>query len=276
MTPPSDTLNVRAAAVAGLFYPDDRDELRALVEGLLAAARAKLDGTPLVPRAIIAPHAGYIYSGPIAASAYACLPAVRDWVQRVVIVGPAHRVHLHGLSVSSAQAFATPLGRVPVDRAAVESLLELPFVHLHDDAHAAEHSIEVQLPFLQVALSQFAIVPLAMGDVSAQQVQQVLDALWDWPGTLIVVSSDLSHYHEYGTALALDSATSRAIEALCPQDIQRDQACARPAVQALLALARQRHLRAHTVDQRSSGDTAGSPQRVVGYGAYVFTSPADA
>lgn len=258
--------SVRNPAVAGLFYPGDPRELRALLADYLGSVRP---GGP-VPKAIIVPHAGYIYSGPIAASAYARLKPARGTITRVVLLGPAHRVGFEGLALSGADYFVTPLGQIPVDRAALDKVSALPQVHRLDAAHAQEHSLEVHLPFLQEVLGDFTLVPLVVGDAGPEQVGAVLDLLWGGPETLIVISSDLSHYHDYATAQRLDRATSQAIEALRPQDIGSDQACGRHPVNGLLHVARARGLHAHTIDLRNSGDTAGTRDQVVGYGAYVF------
>lgn len=258
--------SVRHPAVAGLFYPDDPRELRWQVADFLAAVPAG----GVVPKAIIAPHAGYVYSGPIAASAYARLQPARGRVTRVVLLGPAHRVGFRGLALSGADYFQTPLGRVMVDKEAIEKISRLPQVHVMDLAHAQEHSLEVHLPFLQEVLGEFSLVPLVVGDAEAGEVAEVIEALWGGPETLIVVSSDLSHYHDYKTAQRLDRATSQAIEQLRPEDIQYDSACGRNPVNGLLRAARQHGLKASTIDLRNSGDTAGSHDRVVGYGAYVF------
>jgi AmmeMemoRadiSam system protein B len=256
----------RTPAVAGLFYPADAQELRATVRGLLAAAAA----TPPTPKAIIAPHAGYVYSGPIAASVYARLIPARDRIRRVVLLGPAHRVAFEGLAVSAAAAFTTPLGDIPVDTVAVERLLALPQVRVLDQAHRGEHSLEVQLPFLQEVLVDFTLVPLVVGDATPEEVSEVIEALWGGDETLVVISSDLSHYHDYATARRLDAATSRAIESLRPQDIGYEDACGRIPVNGLLLSARGHGLRAQLLDLRNSGDTAGTRDRVVGYGAYAF------
>lgn len=258
--------SVRNPAVAGLFYPDDPRELHTLVFNYLAAVPV----SGVVPKAIIAPHAGYVYSGPIAASAYARIKPARGRITRVVLLGPAHRVGFHGLALSSADCFQTPLGRITVDQEAVKKISCLPQVCLMDTAHAQEHSLEVHLPFLQEALGEFSLVPLVVGDVGPGEVAEVLETLWGGPETLIVISSDLSHYHDYKTAQKLDRATSQAIEQLRPEDIQYDHACGRNPVNGLLQVARQRGLTAKTVDLRNSGDTAGTHDRVVGYGAYVF------
>ncbi len=257
---------VRNPAVAGTFYPREPGELQATVRDFLSAANTKAS----VPKAIIAPHAGYIYSGPIAASAYACIVTARKTIRRVVLLGPAHRVPLSGLALSSADHFATPLGKVPIDKDAVEKISQLPQVQVLDQAHAQEHSLEVHLPFLQTALDSFSLIPVVVGEATPEEVGEVLELLWDGPETLIVVSSDLSHYHDYETACRMDSATSRAIEELRPQDIRYDGACGRNPVNGLLHVARKRGMKATTIDLRNSGDTAGPRNQVVGYGAYVF------
>ena len=222
------------------------------------------------PKALIAPHAGYIYSGPVAASAYARLAAARETIERVVLLGPAHRVPFRGIAASSATAFATPMGSVPVDVEAVRSIRALPRVVVLDEAHRLEHSLEVQLPFLQRVMGDFSVVPLLVGDATAEEVAEVLEALWGGPATAIVISSDLSHYHDYETARRLDAATSRAIEELRPDDIGPDQACGRLPIKGLLRVARAHGLKATTVDLRNSGETAGPRRDVVGYGAWVF------
>jgi hypothetical protein len=257
---------VRNPAVAGTFYSADARQLHVAVVGFLKAARASGPS----PKAIIAPHAGYIYSGPIAATAYAYLANARDTIKHVILLGPAHRVAFEGLAASSAEAFATPLGTVPVDKAAMAKILTLPQVHILDEAHALAHSLEVQLPFLQEVLGDFTLVPLAVGEATPEEVGEVLEVLWDGPETRIVISSDLSHYYDYETAKKLDFATSRAIEELRPQDIHYEHACGRNPVNGLLWVARRRDLHARTVDLRNSGDTAGPRDQVVGYGAYVF------
>ncbi len=258
----------RRPAVAGTFYPIDPAELEQTIQGYLEHATAHATGP--APKALIAPHAGYIYSGPIAASAYARLASVRTRVKRVVLLGPSHVVPLIGLAASSADAFLTPLGSVPVDRSAVERVLRLSQVQLLDEAHAQEHSLEVHVPFLQRTLADFSLVPLVVGDASPDEVAEVLEELWGGPETLIVISSDLSHYYDYDTARNLDSATSRAIEALAPEELDSESACGRFPLRGLLVAARRHGLQAETIDLRNSGDTAGPRDGVVGYGAYVF------
>lgn len=261
------TASVRRPAVAGLFYPDDAGELQTQIRAFLA--EAKPEGPP--PKAIIAPHAGYIYSGPIAASAYVRLQAARDRIRRVVLLGPSHRVGFQGIAVSETDYFETPLGHLSVDKEAVEKILPLPAVGFLEEAHAREHSLEVHLPFLQEVLGEFSLVPLSIGDATPEAVGSVLEALWGGPETLIVISSDLSHYHDYKTACRLDAATTQAIEQLRYEDIGYDQACGRNPIRGLLWVARRRGLREETLDLRNSGDTAGPRHQVVGYGAYAFS-----
>jgi hypothetical protein len=257
---------VRNPAVAGLFYPDDPVALRRTVSDLLA--RAPNPGPP--PKALIAPHAGYVFSGPIAASAYARVVPLRGTVKRVVLLGPSHRVPFRGLALSRADAFLSPLGAVPVDVDAIDLLTNLPQVQLLEAAHAQEHSLEVHLPFLQVALGDFKVVPLVVGEASPDAVAEVLDRLWGGRETLIVVSSDLSHYHDYATARRMDGETSRLIESLSRVEIDGEHACGCRPVNGLLRAARSHGLTASVLDLRNSGDTAGPRDRVVGYGAYAF------
>jgi AmmeMemoRadiSam system protein B/AmmeMemoRadiSam system protein A len=262
---------LRKAAVAGRFYPGNPGELEASVRRYLAEAQdAKTGADAAVPKAIIAPHAGYVYSGSVAASAYARLLPARGTITRVVLLGPCHRVPVRRLALSGADAFATPLGPVPLDQKTCALLAKLPHVQVFDASHAQEHSLEVHLPFLQVALGDFALVPLAVGDATGAEVAEVLERAWDGPETLIVISSDLSHYLSYDEARAIDAKTCRAIERLDGAAIGRDQACGRVPVKGLLALAKKRGLKVTTVDLRNSGDTAGPRDQVVGYGSWLF------
>jgi MEMO1 family protein len=261
------TMKTRQAIAAGRFYPGEPAELRKLVESLLSQVQAP---AARVPKALIAPHAGYIYSGPIAASAYARLLPARDIIRRVVLLGPSHYAAFNGLAASSADTFATPLGLVQVDAKAVGQVLALPEVSLLDVAHTREHSLEVQLPFLQTVLKDFALVPLAAGEVSAEQISRVLEVLWGGPETCFVISSDLSHYLDSTAARRVDQSTADAIESLRPAGVGEAQACGRLPILGLLDLAHKHHLRPQTVDLRNSGDTAGPRERVVGYGAFVF------
>lgn len=260
---------VRQPAVAGQFYPAAPRRLRTTVEGFLRQAQGNGDAPPAaIPRAIIAPHAGYPYSGPIAASVYAQVAPGRDAIRRVILLGPAHRVPVRGLAASSAGAFATPLGDVPLDREAVRRLVELPQVILFDEAHAPEHGLEVHLPFLQITLSDFHLVPLVVGEATPGEVAEVLEPFAGDDRALLVISSDLSHYLDYESARRMDRQTSDAIEALQP--LAAGQACGRHAINGLLQLARRHRWRARTLDLRNSGDTAGPRDQVVGYGAYRF------
>ena len=259
---------VRPPAVAGTFYPAAATVLANEVGVLLADAEFAARGKP-VPKAIIAPHAGYIYSGPIAATAYARLAPARGTVKRVVLLGPVHRVPVRGLALPGVAMLATPLGNVGIDADAVATLANMPQVLVSPAAHALEHSLEVHLPFLQAVLENFAVVPLAVGDATADEVAQVLDALWGGAETLIVVSSDLSHYLGYDEAKAADHATADAILDL-RTDISHEQACGGTPVNGLLLTARRRGLTPQLLDLRNSGDTAGDRSRVVGYGAFAF------
>ncbi len=260
---------VRNPAVAGAFYPARASELKKAVAAYLNLA----EGGNIAPKAIIAPHAGYIYSGPVAASAYKWLDTARanKTIQRVVLLGPAHRTTFPGLAAHSADAFLTPLGRIPLDKEAIALAAALPQVSILDAAHQQEHSLEVQLPFLQSALGDFNLVPFAVGSASPAEVSEVLETLWGGPETLIVISSDLSHFHNYAAAQKLDLATAEAIENLQPDKIGYDHACGRIGIQALLLLAQKYDLSAQRVDLRNSGDISGSRDQVVGYGAWVFT-----
>ena len=266
-------LNIRPAAVAGMFYPGSAPELAREVESLLAdAAPVARTATASAPKALIVPHAGYVYSGPVAASAYALLAPARDRIHRVVLLGPCHRVAIRGLAVPLATGFATPLGTVPLDAALAQAVLVLPQVRQSDVPHQLEHSLEVQLPFLQSVLGRFELVPLAVGDASAADVAEVLERLWGGPETLIAISSDLSHFHRYREAQAIDQATAGHILAL-DQLTSFDQACGALPINGLLAVARRRGLRIERVAQCNSGDTAGDKSRVVGYASFVLYEP---
>ena len=260
-------MSIRSTAVAGTFYPNNPNELHTDVEGLLKHA----EGSPEQPKAIIAPHAGYIYSGPIAARAFASIYKQYPTINRIVLMGPAHRVAFQGVAASSSDYFATPLGEVPVDHASLQPCIENGIVKYFDSAHEQEHCLEVQLPFLQEVFDQFfEIIPLLVGDAESSQVGNVLRALWGGAETLIVISSDLSHYHDYETAKKIDSRTTALIEQFQGEQLDYDSACGRLPIQGLLLVAKEQGLHCKTLDQRNSGDTAGPHDRVVGYGAYVF------
>ena len=259
---------VRPAAVAGMFYPRDARALERDVADLL-------DGVENLaprfghPKALIVPHAGYVYSGPVAARAYDELGAARGIVKRVVLLGPVHRVPVRGLALPGSDAFETPLGRVPVDAQAVQRLAPFRQVVTSPEAHAQEHALEVQLPFLQKMLGEFALVPLAVGDARPQEVREVIERLWGGPETLFVISTDLSHYHAYDEARAIDRATLSRIAAL-GTDINHEEACGATPLNGFLAVARARGLSIRLLGACNSGDTAGGKDRVVGYSAFAL------
>ena len=261
---------VRPAAVSGSFYPRQPEALAQEVVALLDAAKQDKQATP---KALIAPHAGYVYSGPIAANAYSRLVPARGRIKRVVLLGPAHFVAVQGLALPDASSFATPLGMVPLDEAGVETLSRLPQVSQSKAAHASEHSLEVHLPFLQTVLEKFTLVPLAVGDATPEEIAEVLDLLWGGEETLIVVSSDLSHYLPYETARRVDQATAQAILDL-REPISHQQACGASPVNGLLLAAQRHRLKPELLDLRNSGDTAGDRSRVVGYTAFAFIESA--
>lgn len=260
----------RAPAVAGLFYPGEYRSLTRTLTELLSGAQTY---DSIAPKALIAPHAGYVYSGPIAANAYARLGAARDTIRRVVLLGPTHRVAVRGIALPGAQRFRTPLGSIEIDADAVKRLRALPQVCVSDEAHALEHSLEVHLPFLQTVLSDFALVPLAVGHVEPDDVAEVIEAVYGGPETLIVVSSDLSHYLPYAQAQTIDRSTCEAILAL-RSDIDHEHACGATPVAGLGVVARRKGLRPELIDVRNSGDTAGDRSRVVGYASFAFYEPA--
>jgi MEMO1 family protein len=261
-------VNVRTPAVAGLFYPDDPSELATTVDALLAAAPRSSNP---VPAAIVVPHAGYVFSGPIAATAFATLLPVCDRISRVALFGPAHRAPIEGLALPTVDAFRTPLGDVAIDVDGRRRALELPGVALDDSAHDGEHSLEVQLPFLQRLLGDFTLVPFAVGQCAPATVARVIDALWGGPETIVVISSDLSHYEDYASAARHDRATAEAVLAQRADEIGPYDACGVYPLRGLLEVSRARELTPLLLDLRSSGDTAGPHDRVVGYGAFVMS-----
>jgi len=260
---------VRPAAVAGSFYPAPAPTLTHDVTALLARARQGGAAPASVPKAIIVPHAGYIYSGSTAALAYAGLAHTHALISRVVLLGPVHRVPVRGLALPGVQWFATPLGQVEVDQAAVAAITPLPQVVTSPAAHAQEHSLEVQLPFLQSVLHPFKLLPLAVGDATAAEVAQVLEAVWGGPETLIVISSDLSHFLPYGQAQTVDHDTVQQILHL-DGSLTHSQACGGTPVNGLLLAARRHHLQPQLLGLCNSGDTAGDKGRVVGYASVAF------
>ncbi len=253
---------VRPAAVAGTFYPGNATELGTTVDSLLRAV--SVDKSE-IPKALIVPHAGFIYSGPIAASGFARIAKAADRLERVVIFGPAHRVYVEGLTWPGASHLRTPLGEVEVD---VEAIRAIPELVAHPQAHAREHSLEVELPFIQRLAPRAKVIPIAASHASPQLVGQVLDRLWGGPETLIVISSDLSHYHPYAEAHALDRRTAAKIIAL-DTGLEGEEACGCTGINGLAWLARRKGLRIEVLDLRSSGDTAGPRDEVVGYGAFA-------
>lgn len=262
--------SVRPPAVAGMFYPADPRQLEQDVRKYLAAAQPQA----FTPKALIVPHAGYIYSGPIAASAYVTLQAIAPRIRRVVLLGPTHRVAVSGLALPDTDAFDTPLGRIQLDTEAMHAVARLPQVIVSGEAHEQEHSLEVQLPFLQGVLADFTLLPLAVGMATAGEVAEVLDSVWGGDETLIVISSDLSHFLPYAAAQFADNETVRDIIAL-HQPINHEQACGGTPISGLIVAARKHHLQPHLLDLRNSGDTAGSHDRVVGYAAFAFTGRKD-
>ncbi len=277
---------IRQPAVAGSFYPDQQQILANNVNDLLKASRLKMSwemtkqltremtqpnqgDVRLAPKAIIVPHAGYIYSGSVAATAYARLTAAHDTIKRVVLLGPVHRVPVRGLALPGVLSFATPLGDIQIDQSAVAAIEKLPQVVTSPAAHAQEHSLEVQLPFLQSILDDFKLLPLAVGDASPAEVAEVLDVLWGGPETLIVISSDLSHFHPYKTAQEIDTETVQNILQL-QATLNHEQACGGTPVNGLLLAAKKHQLQPHLLDRRNSGDTAGDKNRVVGYASIAF------
>lgn len=260
-------IDVRTPAVAGMFYPGDAAELGRAVRGYLSKSAAKGEAAP---KALIAPHAGYVYSGPVAASAYARLSLLKGQIKRVVLIGPSHRVGFKGLALCTASAYAMPGRLIPIDRETEAKLSTLPGVGLLDQAHLSEHSLEVHLPFLSEVLGDFSLVPIVAGAASPDLVADVLEAAWGGDETLIVVSTDLSHYHDYDTAQRIDATTVKAIERLDANFLDGDHACGAVPVAGLLEVARRKSLTVKTLDVRNSGDTAGPKDRVVGYGAWAF------
>ena len=266
-------ITVRRAAVAGMFYPNNAAELEQTLTDLLARPVGAALARP--PKALIVPHAGYIYSGPIAASAYAQLASLRGRIRRVVLLGPAHYVFVRGLALPDAERFRTPLGDVPLDLKGMRQLDALPQVVRSAEAHHKEHSLEVQLPFLQHVLGDFELLPLAVGEASAEEVAEVLEAVWGGDETLIVISSDLSHFLPDKLARTVDQKTVAEIVAL-NSHIESEQACGATPINGLLLAAKRHGLRAVTLDVRNSSQTAGDADRVVGYAAFAFEASATA
>jgi len=261
-------MKVRHAAVAGSFYPDDPDALNRNVDAMLFEVDESVHTKS--PKALIAPHAGYIYSGPTAAAAYSLLEP--DKVKRVVLLGPTHRVLLSGLAVPDVDAFETPLGKVSLDKDAIRQIIDLDQVHVDNDSHAYEHSLEVHLPFLQRRLNNFKLIPLAVGQARPEHISEVLDLLWGGEETVIIISSDLSHFHSYESARKMDLETVETIINRT-QNISHEQACGATPINGLLAAMVKHPLTPKLIDFRNSGDTAGPRDQVVGYASIAFYSP---
>ncbi|HEV8097168.1 MAG TPA: AmmeMemoRadiSam system protein B [Burkholderiales bacterium] len=259
---------IRRPAVAGTFYPGNPGQLAAEIDELLDGVE-RFEPRMGHPKALIVPHAGYIYSGPVAAAAYDELAPARGIVKRVVLLGPVHRVPVRGLALPLADGFETPLGRVPIDRAACASIARLRQVLTSEPAHAMEHSLEVQVPFLQKTLGEFTLVPLAVGSASVSEVAETIDQLWGGDETLIVISTDLSHYHSYDEARGIDGRTLARIAAYAT-DLDHEEACGATPLNGLLHLARAKGLSIRQLAANNSGDTAGGKGRVVGYSAFAL------
>lgn len=259
-------MDIRLPAVAGAFYPSDARVLRDDITRYLNA----VSGIPAErPKAVVSPHAGFMYSGQVAAFAYAAIRPFGPDIQRVVVLAPAHRLPFRGLAVPSVDVFRTPAGDVRIDTAAIEGVLKSDAIRVLDAAFDNEHAIEVQLPFLQQVLSDFSLVPILVGEANDEDVASVVDALWGGEETLIVISSDLSHYLDYESARQRDDHTRQAIEGLAPEQLSSQDACGFIPLRGLLKVARRKGLRIDTLDMRNSGDTAGSREQVVGYGSYA-------
>lgn len=271
LTPTDDSGAVRAAAAAGLYYPRDAEGLRSALQSLLGHAAAT---ATRLPKALVVPHAGYAYSGSVAAAAFRKL-AIADaaGIRHVVLLGPSHRVKVRGLALPSCEYFETPIGQVRVNAQARLRLRELSLAGVADAPHAFEHSLEVQVPFLQALLGEFDLLPIAVGMAPPEQVARALEAVWGGPETLVVVSTDLSHHHTHVEALALDQQTAQRILER-RSDLSESQACGADSLNGLLEVARHRGLQVELLDRRTSGDTSGDNQRVVGYGSFALYEPA--
>lgn len=259
-------VSIRPTAVAGSFYPKQASELNTMLDKYLSLETVKIAS----PKAIIAPHAGYIYSGLTAASIYSNVEQIKDKVRRVVLLGPTHRVYVKGIALPTNTHFASPLGNVTLDTQSLNKISKHSFVHYIDEAHEQEHSLEVHIPFLQKVLSDFVLSPILIGEASPGQVAIILNELWGGEETLIVISSDLSHFHDYETAAKTDNKTTQLIENFDYEHIGSKQACGCMPMRGLLKLAQEKNMSIKTIDVRNSGDTAGTKDRVVGYGAYAL------
>ena len=279
MTRQETTESVRPPAVASLFYPGEAAELKQNLREMLDEASEAEDPNEDLPadqylKALIVPHAGYVYSGTTAARAYHLLRKNRDDFRRVIILGPAHRVWLEGIAFPGTDAFETPLGRIPLAKQQIRELLRFPEVQLRDDAHQDEHCLEVQLPFLQEILNEFELIPAVVGEISPDSLSGLLENLLEDPQNLLLLSTDLSHFHSYSEAQAIDQKTAEAIESFEDEKILPEQACGAHPLRGLLRHARIQGWRIQRLGLCNSGDTAGSKDRVVGYGAWALSESA--
>ena len=258
--------SIRSAQVAGMFYPANPDELRGQISGFI---HEKPNETTGVPKALIVPHAGTVYSGSIAAVAYRTLLQCRHVIRKVILLGPAHRVYLHGLALPGVEQFQTPLGKINLDTKTIQKLVDnFHQITFSDAAHAEEHSLEVQLPFLQVVLASFRLIPFVVGDATQQEVADVIEHLWGGDECLIIISTDLSHFHNYEEAVKIDKASAELIESFQGDRLGNNSACGRIPLRGLLHLAQQKRMSIKRLDLRNSGDTSGHKDRVVGYGSW--------
>ncbi len=258
-------MTIRQPAVAGMFYPDSANTLHSSIVDMLDDSQEH----DLSPKVLVVPHAGYVYSGPVAASAYRLLKGINNNIRRVVILGPSHRVPLEGMALPECDTFKTPLGNIPLDVEAIDDLQRFSQIQTSDIPHASEHSLEVQLPFLQACLSDFKLVPIVVGDASPMAVAEIVEHLWGGDETLIIISTDLSHYHNYEEASYRDNLTVKAIEQLS-NNLTGGQACGCRPLNGMMTVAQRRGMEVITLDVRNSGDTAGDKKRVVGYGSFVI------
>ena len=276
MTRQETTESVRPPAVASLFYPGEAAELKQNLREMLDEASEAEDPNEDLPadqylKALIVPHAGYVYSGTTAALAYHLLRKNRDDFHRILLLGPAHRVWLEGIAFPGTDAFETPLGRIPLAKQQIRELLRFPEVQLRDDAHQDEHCLEVQLPFLQEILNEFELIPAVVGEISPDSLSGLLENLLEDPQNLLLLSTDLSHFHSYSEAQAIDQKTAEAIESFEDEKILPEQACGAHPLRGLLRHARIQGWKIQRLGLCNSGDTAGSKDRVVGYGAWALS-----
>ncbi len=259
-------MSIRQAAVAGQFYEADKTRLQEHINKLLGVTD---DPPDAMPEALIVPHAGFIYSGKTAAQAYRCIQSRRGEIKRIVLLGPAHRVYLDGMALPSVDTFSTPLGDIPLDQESIEQVKTLSGVMLSDEAHRLEHSLEVQLPFLQTVLDDFSLVPIVVGDCSADKVAGLMDKLWGDSNSLMIISSDLSHFHPYNAAKQIDASTcQRILNKSC--NLSGEEACGARVLNGLMRSKHALSLNIELLAACNSGDTAGDKNRVVGYGSFIL------